>query len=806
MSESAWVLRGVDAQTRELARAEAERRGVSLSDFLTEVLLTGAGAVAESEQAEEPDWGPPQPGPRENFAFRHRLEALERRLGVSAGGLESAVQALDSSLMSLGARLDQTEALAGDTAEAFHQALGELTASAAAFRKRLADLEEEADSLNENQDLAAAATAERLESLEVRAHAAEAACQSLTAAQDTLRDALAKDFNDFTDEIGRRVEDEVNAARVAADAAARRADESVNRALTALRESRELFETRLAEHAQETRARMQAAFSDAAERLGALAERVVASENATARVSEQVNARVSDVEDALHAAIENHAERLRQVDAALAADIVRASVENGAAVQALTDEMREAHETLAGRIARAQLEGASAVDALAAALREADDDLASRIARADEHHRETVAELNSALADLNQRQHGATARLKLIDASVTDVTTQIAALRGDAGRYWSELDAALRSEIASAASNWEVRFGALSKRANDVERQTSEGQHALGAEIARVEACTVAALEKLAGDIALGDSRLAGDLSDLRGQAVGAAARLRLIDQALGETAGEIRTPLITRIERLEQAVRSAETPQALEALRVQLDTLANQVAAQTTSFASAAAVTELQGALDVLIAARRHEDGLAPKIEDLRARVSAQEAQARDNAERVHGVSRMLGRLTAQNADAATQSESRLHRLEQALDSLQFAGGEAPPAGALEEIASRIVELEERQAEAFDALRAGIADFVSKNERRLAQLEQGAVATLSADEVLIANAIESRLTELEQRDVAAEFEALRRRIEERIVGVEGRCVRALEQVGDTVALLERRFADGGDQAAARSA
>ncbi|HRE46028.1 MAG TPA: hypothetical protein PKY87_18950 [Terricaulis sp.] len=69
----------------------------------------------------------------------------------------------------------------------------------------------------------------------------------------------------------------------------------------------------------------------------------------------------------------------------------------------------------------------------------------------------------------------------------------------------------------------------------------------------------------------------------------------------------------------------------------------------------------------------------------------------------------------------------------------------------------------------------------------------------LTGDELLIARAIEARLTELEQRDVAADFDSLRRRIETRISDVERSSVRALEQMANTIELIEKRYAEGED-------
>lgn len=99
MSENTWVLKGVDAAARERAVEEAARRGVPLSDYLTDIVLQNALAEQMREQGaglvEDTEATPPPIG--ENFAIRHQIKALERRLGSSVTSLDGALNALDTS-------------------------------------------------------------------------------------------------------------------------------------------------------------------------------------------------------------------------------------------------------------------------------------------------------------------------------------------------------------------------------------------------------------------------------------------------------------------------------------------------------------------------------------------------------------------------------------------------------------------------------------------------------------------------------------------------------------------------------------
>jgi chromosome segregation ATPase len=845
MSENSWILRGVDPETREAAAAEAERRGISLADFLTEVLLTGPEDAA-SESAPDFDahaeamFAAPPPS-RENLAFRRRIEALERRLASSVGGLDAAVQELDASLLGIVARMDEAEAVTGETSETLRTALADLGVNIAALRKRLADVEDGIEDLTDTNDAAHADLDDRCATLEARlaqvdsiARAAAAAEATLNAAYGALQQAVAHDFNDFAeeqathlsaavehmrgiaesaargadeaaaravealrvarmelearvsghiadtrayldasledvrltalaasqradevsvntaqalgvtcDEIERHVAEhsaqgraEVQAAlddmRVFAYEAARRADEAAARAVDALRSSREAIEAGVAEQAADLRARMQSAFADAADRMGGLTERVVETETAIVRSAQQLNARIIDVEDNAHTAIEATGERLR-------------------------------------------------------------------------------SELSAAMADMMERHRGETARFNAIDASMADAASNMVALRthvdGRLAEFSDEMGLAQRQSVLDT----DARLSAIAVRLAEAEQDTAHARQSLGADIVRVESCTFAALEKLAQDITTASAEqqhvardntvmLEAGLAEGRDQIAGVLARLRIVDGARIEAEQSL-AAMKDEIAGLSSiAVQNETTRQALAALEARIDHNLADLRARSEQ-----ALKDLHAGLATLAANRRAEEAMAQKIDELRARLVTHETQMSENADRTQSVTRMLGRITAQSAEVSDHTDERLHKLEQVMQQPHFGGASDESA---HELAERLAQMERRQADALDGLTASLAGFMAESERRLSEIEQHAGAAPISDETLIANAIEARLTALEQFDVADQLETVRRRFEDRIVGLEGRSVRALEQVAETVAMIERRFNQGEDEAdlAARSA
>lgn len=214
MSEQSWVLKGIDPETREKAVAEAARRGVSLSDYLTDVVLQGALLEhMHAPQAQEPaQTEPTAQAPKENFVVRHRVEALERRLHLSVGGLDNAIHALDSSMFGLASRIDEVEVLAADTADNLEQSVNDVGVQLAALRKRIGDAEEQNGALNEAHEHWGIQAHERFEGIDQRIdgvedaiRAAHTATAQVAVAHEALKYAVADDFSAFTRETSDRL-------------------------------------------------------------------------------------------------------------------------------------------------------------------------------------------------------------------------------------------------------------------------------------------------------------------------------------------------------------------------------------------------------------------------------------------------------------------------------------------------------------------------------------------------------------------------------------------------------------------------
>jgi hypothetical protein len=740
MIDQSWDLIGLDALSREHAVEEAERRGLTLAEYLTEIMAQAT--AAEIRFAEEPAAAPPSPPSRaDNLEFRHRLDALDRRLGVSVGGMEAALHAVDASVDELGDRLLGAEKSIAANAEDTARALEDVAANLGAMRVRLAEAEDAQTALRAATDRGADALARKIDAVAATTQATAGAITVLEQAHDQLRHALESDFGALAADTAERMAIGLDAARAAAEAAADHADRVAARLENELAQTRAALDQGLEDSAANARALVQAAFEDAADRILALAQGLSDVDRRQARRADQLQASIADALTANKAAIQQATASLRQADSELGAQIAKTTKESQTALGALRDglsgelsEVRRQQASTLNRIERLAADVADATNALGhrqdtlesafATLRtDVNDAIKAKAESWDER-------FEAAAAQFGARQHMLNANLERVELST------IAALE-TLSNTMRERDADLESRIAASMTETNALVARVETR---LEAEVARAEHDRAETLSHVAElkgsgeelrCRLASLESHVADLV--------EMTSHRERALAAhLATLSTADQV---------TRIDARLGKVEVAVKNIAN---LEALRKRVDELATQVAAAGDN------------------------QGLSQRLEDLRARLAPLEAQTAEAASGMQGVARMLGRLTSQNTDAAAQSEKRFAKLEKALAEVHLASVRDRNGDEAHALDARLQAFEDRHDTALEALRAEIRQFISENDRRLAAIERG---ELPGGE-----------------DLAAAFDTLRRRMDERVADVEQRSARALEQVADTVSLIERRL------------
>jgi hypothetical protein len=614
------------------------------------------------------------------------------------------------------------------------------------MRLRLGETEDAQTALRAASDRNADALARKLDAVAATTNATAGAVTVLEQAHDQLRHALAKDLGALANDAAERIAIGLDAARAAAEAAADHADRSAARLEAELAQTRAALDQGLEDSAANARALVQAAFDDAADRILALAQGLSDVDRRQARRADQLQASIADAQTANKAALQQTATSLRQADAELAAQIAKTAKENQAALGAVRD-------SLASELSEVRHQQVSAVNRV--------ERLAADFADASHEFGAQQEQLESAMAGLKAEFGGA---LKTA-ADGWDVRFEAAAAQFGARQH--SLNANLERVELSTIAALETLSSTMRERDADLETRIAMGVAETNALIARVEARleqeaahaseqlaeTQAQVATLMGAHESTGPRLASLHNQLADHIEATTARERVLAERIASlsTADQV-SSLSMRLDKVELAAK--DTPSGVDALRKRLDALAAQVAALGDN------------------------QGLAQRLEDLRGRIAPLEAQSAEAASGMQGVARMLGRLSTQSAETAAQSEKRLAKLEKAVADVhleRLREQESEGAGALE---ARLQAFEDRHQTALDALRAEIAHFVSENDRRLAAVERG---ELPGGE-----------------DLAAAFDTLRRRMDERVADVEQRSARALEQVADTVSLIERRLMAAG--------
>ncbi|HVK81191.1 MAG TPA: hypothetical protein VM915_11335, partial [Verrucomicrobiae bacterium] len=384
MSEHSWVLTGIDPDTRRRAEAEAARLGMSLGDYLAQAMMQATPSPTPPLRRPLPEPTSSAAPQKDHLALRVRIEALERRLGLSVSTLDTTVQGIDSTVFDLARRLDQVEMVATDAADGVARATQENAGNFGLVRKRVGDTELAVGDLRTTQDQmraefglwggdlgrrldsvervahgAAHNTADlgdahaqvradldawsddfgrRVDGIERLAHGAALTAADLSDAQEELKRAVASDFQDFAEGTDERLEAGLADIRHTAALAAQQSDEALAHLVRDVEDMRSNLENSIARSTNETRARMQAAFSDASDRTSALAEKAANTERAVARLDEELRERMGDVAETTQAALDTTAESLRQTDADLLAEIQRTRGEAASTADAWRSE------------------------------------------------------------------------------------------------------------------------------------------------------------------------------------------------------------------------------------------------------------------------------------------------------------------------------------------------------------------------------------------------------------------------------------------------------------------------------------
>jgi hypothetical protein len=514
-----------------------------------------------------------------------------------------------------------------------------------------------------------------------------------------------------------------------------------------------------------------------------------------------------------------------------------AAREAAAAASAAMGDVWALREAIEQRLARAHIDSNERLQAalmeaavLNAEITERVDLGERRNARAHDDLAASVAESESNLrADLLE----AVVALRETDAALAQTTDTIV---DDARIARQEFTAAcvelkramdhLAEDGRGAASVLRDAFTAADEAlAGHIEALAASGAEATNEVRAQLEALAASS----AGATEEVRRELTTALEELRNGQLGANARLRLLDEAIGTDQngvslmarlGQIEAELMgatrigfslgARIGQIESDLADTSAHEAVEARITRIEKTLEQSDMEDAIARLGASLHELAerpvDKLDPSLLARF--DGLGERI-SLQETFAAQAAQARQDmeagldrvtsrvAEAIQAIEHKLGAL--QEAQRATADQNALASLEAALDQRIQALSRAVP--DLAGVEGALAETERRQAETVASIANDVSRLSDMVDARLRNVEQfcettsGKTASRS-DLAKVVSILEDRLSSLERRDdvsserIGVELTAMRQRIDERFSQIEQRSVRAIERLSETVALI----------------
>ncbi|MES1158325.1 MAG: hypothetical protein ABUL42_00370 [Terricaulis silvestris] len=783
MAEAGWNFDDLDAETQARIEAEAAEHGMDPADYLADILL--ASLLTEEQHSEvvadepEPFLAPVVHSQRE-AALKPRIEALERRFDGALRGLEGAVGAVDASLVDVASRLDERDELDGKTAEA----LAELRAAVDALDAGLTDAGAAIETLRGEAFAFNGQLSKRVSLVEREAEIAEHRAAELASAHEDLKRALATDFCayvDATDERLSRQEDDMHAgidgvreafkahadasgARMARhEADARAAQDRLKAALTEeLRASAETVAQRLAHHERESR---------------------MAREELKHTLTEDLGSYVQSLD-----------ERLTKQSLEFSTQIEIVSHDAEKATAEALEEIRAARDTLERRL---------------------DDNVLHIRTVFDESTRRTQAGFNL----ISDRCDG-------LARELDEHRDAITALNEDVRAEFSQHQA--RALAASQATQAEIARSTQALRAEAVEHA-----EALAAQLTRLQGAD----RNLRNEQEQLETNIKAEIAEMRDRVLGAVARVTLGESEIIELSNTVDT-LTEAIERVRDEseaefserfdIAALATADRLQALGQRLET--HERNSLGVRQAIGENITRVEGQLRAAI------DDIARAQQNDIARI---DGTIQNCAHESLAATRQLGAdMTAAFADAETQNRGVLARLKMLDEALSvqheaFAAADGKLARRLDQAEADITSANERAREGLQAMERRLVQCeaaaqndaserfaarldelrtrISAYERNAAELTQRvsersnqvdlaladlrldlhAMPPANADFNALFAGVQRRLDGLEQkRDFGAEA---RSQIEARLLAVETKSVRMLEQLSETIALLSQK-------------
>ena len=390
-----WSVKGIDPRARELAKDLARRSGMTLGEWLNQVITEGdddEDLIEPPLQAAPQRQPQPQPHRTQSREIRlssdaelkrvaRALDALTARMEAAEHRSTLAISGIDQSVMGVLSRIEGVERDRNAVAARFDTDLDEVKAAQAKVADRLRRISEEDGA--------------RVEAMRALEGALGKIAEKLYDTDAKTKAALEDVSRDVAHAVRRvdRVE-----SRVEAEPATALVDSVVAR-----------IGERLAEAESKTAAAMQAletSFAGLDQRLKATEvnhDEQSRFEKLAAELSEKVEANRHDLTERLNAAADGKLDRMEATLRELAGHVEHGERRSAQAIDRMGREVMRIAQTLGDRVATVEARSAEAAEQMGGEMARIADAMEHRVGRADQMQAEALEKLGGEIARIAER-------------------------------------------------------------------------------------------------------------------------------------------------------------------------------------------------------------------------------------------------------------------------------------------------------------------------------------------------------------------------------------------------------------------
>lgn len=429
MTQAPWSVKGIDPKARSAARERAERRGVTLGQYLNSLLLDEFPDSAGDLDVRTIDTSERDPAALKRISAE--VERLAQKLDASHLRTSRAVGGIDKSILGLIGKLEESGKSQADVVERVNRFVEKIEGAQSALHTRIESLESEAK---------AGPTVSALKALEASlarlAEGVQARTRALEAEQADMRELF---------------EDRVSRVTEKVDGFARSLDSTVT---SAIRSSSAPLSDRL-EQVEGAVANVQRRMEGALDRMTDAASRFEMLESKAERA-------VSDTTWRMERALESTIGRSRTMSKELLDRVDAMEERTREAVSALGDAMARIIE----RMGRAERTSQAETQALQRSLLSLDE-------RLSQSERATTPEFERLQATFQKR----------LDALAEDLSRPIQAVRQDLER---RIEDVARDRSNDRSDHFERAIKSLQDRLAETDGRQSEAMASMGAQVDRL--------------------------------------------------------------------------------------------------------------------------------------------------------------------------------------------------------------------------------------------------------------------------------------------------------------------------------